>query len=147
VIVFAKGAYGARERIGQTSCDVVGLDWNMDIRESRKLVGPNKTLQGNLDPATLYASYDVVKSETRRMIDQFGPSRHIANFGHGVYPDMEADKVKCFIDEVKEYSRKNETSGLVEPDRITAINTRNPAAVRRYFKGKCYRCLRHIYTR
>jgi uroporphyrinogen decarboxylase len=104
VIVFAKGAYGARERIGQTSCDVVGLDWNMDIRESRKLVGPNKTLQGNLDPATLYASYDVVKSETRRMIDQFGPSRHIANLGHGVYPDMEADKVKCFIDEVKEYS-------------------------------------------
>lgn len=106
VIVFAKGAYSAREMIGQTSCDVVGLDWNMDIRESRTLIGPNKTLQGNLDPATLYASFDVVKSETRRMIDQFGPSRHIANLGHGVYPDMEADKVKCFIDEVKEYSSK-----------------------------------------
>lgn len=106
VIVFAKGAYGAREMIGQTSCDVVGLDWNMDIRESRAIVGPNKTLQGNLDPATLYASFDMVKSETRRMIDQFGPSRHIANLGHGVYPDMKADKVKCFIDEVKEYSSK-----------------------------------------
>jgi uroporphyrinogen decarboxylase len=106
VIVFAKGAYGAREMIGKTSCDVVGLDWNMDIKESRSLVGPNKTLQGNLDPATLYASFDVVKSETRKMIDQFGPSRHIANLGHGVYPDMEADKVKCFIDEVKEYSSK-----------------------------------------
>jgi uroporphyrinogen decarboxylase len=104
VIVFAKGAYSAREMIGQTSCDVIGLDWNMDIMESRTLVGPSKTLQGNLDPATLYASFDVVKSETRRMIDQFGPSRHIANLGHGVYPDMEADKVKCFIDEVKEYS-------------------------------------------
>jgi uroporphyrinogen decarboxylase len=78
----------------------------MDIKESRALVGPGKTLQGNLDPATLYAGFDVVKSETRKMIDLFGPSRHIANLGHGVYPDMEADKVKCFIDEVKEYSGK-----------------------------------------
>jgi uroporphyrinogen decarboxylase len=106
VIIFAKGAYGARKSIGKTSCSVVGLDWNMDIKESRALVGPGKTLQGNLDPATLYAGFDVVKSETRKMIDLFGPSRHIANLGHGVYPDMEADKVKCFIDEVKEYSSK-----------------------------------------
>jgi uroporphyrinogen decarboxylase len=106
VTVFAKGAYGARELIGKTSCAVVGLDWNMDIEESRKLVGPGKTLQGNLDPAALYAGFDVIKSETRKMLDLFGPSRHIANLGHGVYPDMEADKVKCFIDEVKEYSVK-----------------------------------------
>jgi uroporphyrinogen decarboxylase len=85
---------------------VVGLDWNMDIAESRKLIGPDKTLQGNLDPATLYADFETVKSETRKMLDQFGNSRHIANLGHGVYPDMEADKVKCFIDEVKEYSSR-----------------------------------------
>ena len=106
VIVFAKGAYGARASIGKTSCDVVGLDWNMDIKESRNLVGSQKTLQGNLDPATLYADFETVKSETRKMIDQFGPDKHIANLGHGVYPDIEADKVKCYIDEVKEYSSK-----------------------------------------
>lgn len=106
VTVFAKGAYGARALIGKTRCAVVGLDWNMDVAESRMLVGPDKTLQGNLDPATLYAGFDVIKVETRKMIDLFGPSRHIANLGHGVYPDMEADKVKCFIDEVKEYSEK-----------------------------------------
>jgi uroporphyrinogen decarboxylase len=106
VIVFAKGAYGSRKSIGQTNCDVVGLDWNMDIRESRALIGPEKTLQGNLDPAALYADYALIKSETRKMIDQFGKSKHIANLGHGVYPDMNPDKVKCFIDEVKEYSSK-----------------------------------------
>ena len=78
----------------------------MDITESRQLVGPNKTLQGNLDPAVLYGDFDVVKAESRKMIDQFGKSRHIANLGHGVYPDMDADKVKCFIDEVKLYSSK-----------------------------------------
>ena len=106
VIVFAKGAYGARKQIGQTSCAVVGLDWNMHIRESRHIVGPDKTLQGNLDPAALYADFNTVKSETRRMIDEFGKSRHIANLGHGVYPDMDFKKVKCFIDEVKEYSSR-----------------------------------------
>lgn len=106
VIVFAKGAYASRQSIGKINCDVVGLDWNMDIKESRALIGPDKTLQGNLDPAALYADFNTVKSETRKMIDQFGKSRHIANLGHGVYPDMKADKVKCFIDEIKEYSSK-----------------------------------------
>ena len=106
VIVFAKGAYASRKSIGSINCDVVGLDWNMDIKESRSLIGPDKTLQGNMDPATLYADFGTVKSETRKMIDQFGKAKHIANLGHGVYPDMEADKVKCFIDEVKEYSSR-----------------------------------------
>ncbi len=106
VIVFAKGAYASRKSIGSINCDVVGLDWNMDIKESRELIGPNKTLQGNLDPAALYADFSTLKTETRKMIDQFGKHRHIANLGHGVYPDMEADKVKCFIDEVKNYSSR-----------------------------------------
>jgi len=106
VIVFAKGAYGSRKSIGDINCDVVGLDWNMDIQESRALIGSDKILQGNLDPAALYSDFDMIKKETRNMIDQFGKSKHIANLGHGVYPDMEADKVKCFIDEVKEYSSR-----------------------------------------
>jgi len=106
VIVFAKGAYASRKSIGKINCDVVGLDWNMDIKESRALVGPDKTLQGNLDPAVLYADFETIKAETRKMIDQFGKFRHIANLGHGVYPDMKAEKVKCFIDEVKDYSSR-----------------------------------------
>lgn len=106
VIVFAKGAYASRKSIGKINCDVVGLDWNMDIKESRILVGLNKTLQGNLDPAVLYSDIGTIKAETRKMIDQFGNTKHIANLGHGVYPDMDPDKVKCFIDEVKEYSSR-----------------------------------------
>ena len=103
VIVFAKGALASRKAVGQTRCDVVGLDWNMNILETRKLI-PNKTLQGNLDPAVLYASRDVIAQETKTMIDTFGREKHIANLGHGVYPDIDPDKVKCFIDTVKEYS-------------------------------------------
>ena len=102
--VFAKGAYFARKAIGKLPCQTVGLDWNMDIAESRELVGMDKTLQGNLDPCVLYGSYDQIKKATQNMLDQFGPYRHIANLGHGVYPDTDPDKVRCFIDTVKTHS-------------------------------------------
>ncbi len=102
-IVFAKGAFFSRAELNDVNCDVVGLDWNMGIEESRKLM-PNKALQGNLDPCALYGSINDVKKETKKMLDAFGHHRHIANLGHGLYPDIEVDKVKCFIDTVKEYS-------------------------------------------
>jgi len=105
VTVFAKGAFFAREDMGKLNCEVVGLDWNMDIAESRKLVGSSKTLQGNLDPCVLYGSFDEIKKHTRSMIQQFGTQKYIANLGHGVYPDTNPDKVKCFIDTVKEYQQ------------------------------------------
>lgn len=101
--VFAKGAFFAREEMDNIACDIVGLDWNMSIRESRRLM-PSKVLQGNLDPCALYGSFSDVKRETIKMLDAFGGSMHIANLGHGLYPDTEPDKVKCYIDTVKEYS-------------------------------------------
>lgn len=104
VTIFAKGAYFARKTIGELSCSVVGLDWNMDIAESRALI-PHKTLQGNLDPCVLYASYDEIKKETRAMLEAYGDHPFIANLGHGVYPDTDPDKVRCFIDTVKAYTR------------------------------------------
>ncbi len=104
VTVFAKGAFFAREDMAKLNCETIGLDWNMDIAESRRLIGANKTLQGNLDPCVLYASFDEIKKQTRSMLDQFGGQRHIANLGHGVYPDTDPEKVKCFIETVKEYS-------------------------------------------
>lgn len=102
-IVFAKGAFFARGDMNAVKCNVVGLDWNMGIEESRKLM-PEKVLQGNLDPCALYGSLSDVKRETIKMLDAFGPHKHIANLGHGLYPDTEVDKVKCFIDTVKGYA-------------------------------------------
>lgn len=102
--VFAKGAFFARKEMGNLACEVIGLDWNMDAAESRQLIGNQKVLQGNLDPCVLYAPYDVIRKETKLMLSQFGNHKHIANLGHGVYPDIEVDKVKCFIEAVKEFS-------------------------------------------
>ncbi|ADQ18406.1 uroporphyrinogen decarboxylase [Leadbetterella byssophila] len=100
VTLFSKGAFFARKDLGELSCDVVGLDWNMDIRESRELI-PNKTLQGNLDPCVLYSPFSEVEKQTKTMVQAFGKERYIANLGHGVYPDTDPEKVKCFIETVK----------------------------------------------
>ncbi len=101
--VFAKDAWFARPELAQLNCETIGLDWTMDPIESRKIIGNGKTLQGNLDPCVLYASYEGIRRETGKMLQAFGPHRHIANLGHGLYPDIEPDKVRCFIDAVKEF--------------------------------------------
>ena len=104
MIVFAKGAFFAREEMGKLNCDVIGLDWNMEIFESRKLIGNFKTLQGNMDPCLLYADDETIISETEKMLREFGPERHIANLGHGLYPDISKAKAKLFVDTVKNFS-------------------------------------------
>ncbi|PMD99390.1 uroporphyrinogen decarboxylase [Siphonobacter sp. BAB-5405] len=102
VTVFAKGAFFARREMNALNCSVVGLDWNMDIAESREMI-PDKVLQGNLDPCVLYSDFDEIKQQTQDMLRQFGGQKHIANLGHGVYPDTDPDKVRCFIQTVKEF--------------------------------------------
>ncbi len=102
-IVFAKDAYFARKSIGQINCNVVGLDWTMDIAESRALVGNDKVLQGNMDPCALYGSYDSIKLNAEKMLKQFGNTKHIANLGHGLYPDLEKEKVQFLVKTIKEF--------------------------------------------
>ncbi len=103
VTVFAKGAFFAREEMSKLNCETIGLDWNMGIAESRKLIGTEKTLQGNLDPAALYGNPEQVRNATIEMMEQFKGCRHIANLGHGVYPDIDPEMVKVFIQTVKDF--------------------------------------------
>lgn len=112
VTVFAKGAFFARSEMRHLNCETIGLDWSMDIQSSRRLIGENKTLQGNLDPCALYAPDNELEKATKKMLDEFGTSRHIANLGHGVYPDTDPEKVKVFIKTVKEYSAKLRASEI-----------------------------------
>jgi uroporphyrinogen decarboxylase len=104
VTVFAKGAFFARAEMGKLNCRTIGLDWNMGIEESKALIGSSKTLQGNLDPCVLYAPKEEIIRQTKQMLQQFGSTPHIANLGHGVYPDTSVDSVKCFINTIKEFS-------------------------------------------
>ncbi len=103
VIVFSKGAHFVRKEMGKLNCEVIGLDWNMDARESREMIGVSKTLQGNIDPCLLYAREETIQLETEEMLRAFGPHRHIANLGHGLYPDTDPEKVKFFVNTIKNY--------------------------------------------
>lgn len=103
VTVFAKDAHYAIEKIAQTNCNSIGLDWTIDPTKARKQAG-SKTLQGNADPCLLYAPEQKIISETHNMLKSFGKQRYICNLGHGLYPDLDKEKVKLFVDVVKSYN-------------------------------------------
>ena len=102
-IFFPKGAWFSHDIIGNSSSfDCLGVDWSTSPSFVRSKVGPDRLLQGNLDPCQLYAPEEEIERATINMINAFG-KKHIANLGHGVYPDTPVSKVKCFIDTVKSY--------------------------------------------
>lgn len=103
VTLFAKGAYHSLSEIASSDCNTVGLDWQMDMANVREIVGNDVTVQGNLDPAALYASHSEVEQLTKNLLGTFKSRRHIVNLGHGVYPDTDPEKVKTFIKTVKDY--------------------------------------------
>jgi len=102
VTVFAKDAHYATQKISETSCHSIGLDWTMNPETARKF-SSNKTLQGNADPCLLYAEESKIIEETQIMLRAFGKNRYICNLGHGLYPDIDKQKVKLFVDVVKEF--------------------------------------------
>lgn len=103
VTLFAKGAYNSVVELSKMDCNTIGVDWNMQMNTIRNTVGETRTLQGNLDPCALYSSHLEVERLTNNMLDSFKSRRHIVNLGHGVYPDVDPEKVKTFIKTVKSY--------------------------------------------
>ena len=110
VTLFSKGAFFARKTMASLPCSAIGIDWNMDPIESRKIIGNGKTLQGNLDPCVLYGSEKFIEEETNSMIKAFGSQRYIANLGHGVYPDTDPQKVKRFVETVQSFDVRSITT-------------------------------------
>ncbi|WP_414721490.1 uroporphyrinogen decarboxylase [Streptomyces sp. LMG1-1-1.1] len=87
--------------MGEAGADVVGVDWRVPLDEAARRVGPGKALQGNLDPAVLFASRDVVEAKTDEVLaaakDLEG---HVFNLGHGVMPAMDPDALSRLVEYV-----------------------------------------------
>lgn len=83
--------------MGEAGADMVGVDWRIPLDVAARRVGPGKALQGNLDPAVLFAGWDAVESEVRRIVAEgdraveAGAVGHVFNLGHGVLPDTDPD--------------------------------------------------------
>ena len=108
VTLFTKGGSAWLEQIAASGCDGIGLDWTIELGEAERRVGKQVALQGNLDPAVLYASPEVIVSEVNKVLDQFkGETGHVFNLGHGVTPDVNPENMKILVDAVHAYSKTN----------------------------------------
>jgi len=111
-IVYTKGGGQWLEAIAMSGCEAVGLDWTVDPARARATVGDRVALQGNLDPAILFAPAERVREQARRTLDAFGPAPgHVFNLGHGISQHTPVDAVAALVDEVRTYSRKMRAAG------------------------------------
>jgi uroporphyrinogen decarboxylase len=87
--------------IGEAGADVVGVDWRVPLDEAARRVGPGKTLQGNLDPAVLFAPPAAVRARTDEVLAAgTGLAGHVFNPGHGVLPTTDPDTLTRLVDYV-----------------------------------------------
>jgi len=87
--------------IRETGPDVIGVDWRSEIGEAWEVIGSDKAVQGNLDPAALFASQEVIHERVSDILRQTdGKSGHIFNLGHGITPNTPPENVKFLVDTV-----------------------------------------------
>jgi uroporphyrinogen decarboxylase len=86
---------GTGELLGamaEAGADVVGVDWRVPLDQAARRIGPGRAVQGNLDPAVLFADWDVVEAEVRRIVAEGRQTYgHVFNLGHGVLPGTDPD--------------------------------------------------------
>ncbi len=101
VILFTKGGGQWLDRMADSGCDALGVDWTLDLADARRLVGDRVALQGNLDPSILHASPERIRAEVGRVLASYGPSPgHVFNLGHGIHPDVDPDHAAVLVEAV-----------------------------------------------
>lgn len=105
VIVFAKGVHYNLDELASCGADVIGLDWTMNLKNVRNMIGNKVALQGNLDPTILYSPKEKILKEAVNVLESFGKGTgHIFNLGHGILPDVNPENLKYLVDVVKKES-------------------------------------------
>jgi uroporphyrinogen decarboxylase len=106
LILLVTGNGGILEMMGDSGCDMVSLDWTVDMAVGRQRIGSHIGVQGNMDPCALYGSQDFIRErilDTMRKAgsDKPGSHQHIMNLGHGVLPTTPEDNVRFFFETAK----------------------------------------------
>ena len=112
-IVFTKGGGIWLDEMAQLDCEVLGVDWTVNLARARAAVGHSKALQGNIDPNVLFAPEAAIRGEVARVLDSFGPphqgpaagATHIFNLGHGINQYTPPEHVGFLVDQVHRHSR------------------------------------------
>jgi uroporphyrinogen decarboxylase len=104
-IVFTKGGGPWLAKIAAIGCDAVGVDWTTDLGDAREAVSGRVALQGNLDPSALFATPEILRAETLRVLDSFGAGPgHVFNLGHGITPEVDPERVALLVRTVQGYA-------------------------------------------
>jgi len=112
LILFGKGNAPYLEDLAASGAEGVGVDWTVSLGDARRRTGGRVALQGNLDPATLYASPEVIRAEAGRALADYAAANggsgdgHVFNLGHGMSPDMDPEHVRVLVDAVHDASRR-----------------------------------------
>ena len=113
-IVFTKGGGIWLDEMANIGADALGLDWTVNLGRARALVGERVALQGNLDPAILFASPEQIRAEVERSLSAYGtPSNghgHVFNLGHGISQFTPPESVTAMVDAVHEFSRQQRSA-------------------------------------
>ncbi|MDO9194494.1 MAG: uroporphyrinogen decarboxylase family protein, partial [Undibacterium sp.] len=110
VIVFTKGGGLWLEQIADIGADAMGLDWTVNLGQARARVGHKVALQGNLDPAVLFADPAQIREQVTAALTSYGkPSAghgHVFNLGHGISQFTPPEAVSVLVETVHEVSRQ-----------------------------------------
>jgi uroporphyrinogen decarboxylase len=105
VILFTKGAGEMLADMVGTGCDALGVDWTTDLKTARAYVEDKVALQGNVDPATLRESPEVIRQAVADALASYGKGPgHVFNLGHGITPDIDPEHLGVLLDAVHELS-------------------------------------------
>jgi uroporphyrinogen decarboxylase len=107
VIYFANGGATLLDETVRVGADVTAVDWSLPLSRVVDRLGGEVVLQGNLDPAALYAPRDELAAEIDAVLDEgIGAAAHIFNLGHGIHRRTDPDAVAFLVDRVHETSRR-----------------------------------------
>jgi len=105
VIHFSLGTHGNWPDLIASGANILGIDWQTDLAEARKIIPPHIAMQGNLSPVLLAeATPEVVAVETKKVLETMrGRPGHIFNLGHGLTPAAKLENIQALVDTVKNF--------------------------------------------
>jgi uroporphyrinogen decarboxylase len=107
VIHFGTGTAMLLELMSEAGGDVIGLDWRVPLLDGWQRLGHDVAVMGNLDPVTLFANRDTLRTQTKRILDQAdGRLGHVFNLGHGILPETPVENVIALVKMVHEMSAR-----------------------------------------
>ena len=103
-ILFTKNSGRSLEAMVKTGCSAVALDWTANIIQAQKTVGDRVALQGNIEPSILYGSKAAIENQVKNLFSGLNTKKgYIFNLGHGVYPDIDPEKVATLLSAVERF--------------------------------------------